>query len=104
MDQLINDRGILVDRQLVAAAVECDLQYKDTVTARAYELTGLANPNSPAQIKGWLTDHGVEVDSLDKKAVKGMKIGGWNRYSANSTGKVRIPGYGIQRAYCRVAE
>jgi DNA polymerase len=72
MDQQINDRGILVDRQLVAAAVECDLQYKDTVTARAYELTGLANPNSPAQIMGWLTDHGVEVDSLDKKAVKGM--------------------------------
>ena len=72
MDQQINDRGILVDRQLVAAAVECDLQYKDTVTARAYELTGLTNPNSPAQIKGWLTDHGVEVDSLDKKAVKGL--------------------------------
>lgn len=72
MDQEINDRGILVDRELVAGAVECDNRYKDLVTARAYELTGLENPNSPAQIKGWLTDRGVSVDSLDKKAVKGL--------------------------------
>ena len=72
MDQEINDRGILVDRELVAGAVECDNRYKDLVTARAYELTGLENPNSPAQIKGWLADRGVSVDSLDKKAVKGM--------------------------------
>ena len=72
MDQEINDRGILVDRELVANAVLCDTEYKEAVTARAYELTGLDNPNSPAQIKGWLTDRGVEVDSLDKKAVKSM--------------------------------
>lgn len=70
MDQEINDRGILVDRQLVASAVLCDNQYRDQVTARAYELTGLSNPNSTAQIKGWLADHGVEAESLDKKAVK----------------------------------
>ena len=72
MDQEINDRGILVDRELVAGAVECDNRYKDLVTARAYELIGLENPNSPAQIKGWLTDRGVSVESLDNKAVKGM--------------------------------
>jgi len=72
MDQEINDRGILVDRELVANAVLCDTEYKEAVTARAYELTGLVNPNSPAQIKGWLSDRGVEVDSLDKKAVKSM--------------------------------
>ena len=72
MDQEINDRGILVDRELVANAVLCDTQYKEAVTARAYELTGLDNPNSPAQIKGWLSDRGLEVDSLDKKAVKSL--------------------------------
>lgn len=72
MDQEINDRGILVDRELVTNAILCDTQYKEAVTARAYELTGLENPNSPAQIKGWLSDRGVEVDSLDKKAVKSM--------------------------------
>lgn len=72
MDQNINDRGILVDRELVANAVLCDTQYKESITARAYELTGLENPNSPAQIKGWLNDRGMEVESLDKKAVKNM--------------------------------
>ena len=70
LDQEINDRGILVDLELVAGAVECDLQYKEQTTRRAYELTGLNNPNSPAQIKSWLSEHGVEADSLDKKAVK----------------------------------
>lgn len=72
MDQEINDRGILVDQQLVANAVLCDNQYRDLVTARAYELTGLSNPNSPAQIKSWLSDHGVETETLDKKSVKGL--------------------------------
>jgi DNA polymerase len=72
MDQEINDRGILVDRKLVSSAVLCDNQYRDTVTARAYELTGLQNPNSPAQIKGWLAERGVEAESLDKKAVKSL--------------------------------
>ena len=72
MDQEINDRGILVDRELVENAVLCDTQYKEAVTARAYELTGLENPNSPAQIKGWLSEHGMEVESLNKKAVVSM--------------------------------
>ena len=72
MDQEINDRGILVDQQLVENAVLCDNQYRQMVTARAYELTGLTNPNSPAQIKGWLAEHGVEAEKLDKKTVKGL--------------------------------
>lgn len=72
LDQEINDRGILVDRELVSHAVECDLLYKNKATARAYELTGLSNPNSVSQVKGWLSGHGVEVNSLDKKAVKGL--------------------------------
>lgn len=72
MDQEINDRGILVDWQLVENAVLCDNQYRQMVMARAYELTGLSNPNSPAQIKGWLAEHGVEAEKLDKKTVKGL--------------------------------
>lgn len=72
MDQEINDRGILVDRELVENAVLCDTQYKEAVTAKAYELTGLENPNSPVQIKGWLNEHGVKVESLNKKAVVSM--------------------------------
>ena len=72
MDQEINDRGILVDQKLVENAVLCDNQYRQMVTARAYELTGLSNPNSPVQIKGWLAEHGVEAEKLDKKTVKGL--------------------------------
>ena len=69
LDQEINDRGILVDKKLVEQAVAGDLLLKEIVTKRAYELTGLENPNSVAQIKGWLEGQGVEVDSLSKQAV-----------------------------------
>ncbi len=72
MDQEINDRGIMVDPVLVQHAIECDEQYKALTTQRAYELTGLDNPNSPAQIKDWLADQGMDTDVLDKKAVKSM--------------------------------
>jgi len=72
MDQEINDRGIMVDPVLVQHAIECDEQYKALTTQRAYELTGLDNPNSPAQIKDWLADQGVETETLDKKAVKAL--------------------------------
>lgn len=72
LDQEINDRGIRVDPVLVKHAIECDLRYKERATARAYELTGLSNPNSPTQIKEWLAGHGVEADTLDKKAVKAL--------------------------------
>jgi DNA polymerase len=70
LDQEINDRGILVDRDLVTGAVECDLQYKEYTTLQAYELTGLDNPNSVLQVKAWLSGRGVDAESLDKKAVK----------------------------------
>ena len=72
LDQEINDRGIMVDQTLTAQAVRCDLEFKERATAQAQQLTGLANPNSLAQVKGWLAERGVEVDSLDKKAIKGL--------------------------------
>ena len=72
MDQEINDQGILIDPILVKHAIECDEQYKTLTTQRAYELTGLENPNSPAQIKDWLANQGIEAEALDKKAVKGL--------------------------------
>ena len=72
MDQEINDRGIMVDPVLVTHAIECDNLYKEIVTARAYELTGLSNPNSPTQLKDWLANHGIETEALDKKAIKAL--------------------------------
>jgi DNA polymerase len=72
LDQEINDRGVLVDLDMVSKAVECDLMYKDHMTAKAYELTGLDNPNSVSQVKEWLSERGIETQSLDKKTVKGL--------------------------------
>lgn len=70
VDQRINDRGIMVDLNLVNHAVACDLLYKETASARAYELTGLDNPNSVSQLKGWLSEKGLDVNSLAKDTVK----------------------------------
>ena len=69
LDQRINDRGVLVDMGLVRQAVRCERLHKEVVTERAYELTGLENPNSVAQLKGWLGENGVEAESLSRKAV-----------------------------------
>ena len=72
LDQRINDRGVLVDMELVKNAVSCEHLHKEVVTKRAYELTGLENPNSVVQLKGWLGDMGMEAESLSKKAVAEM--------------------------------
>ena len=70
MDQRINDRGIMVDQELIGHAVACDLLYKETVTKKAYEISGLENPNSVSQLKDWLNEKGIEVDSLAKADVE----------------------------------
>lgn len=72
MDQRINDRGILIDRNLVEQAIICDLMLSDEMTKRAYALTGLENPNSVSQLKGWLEERGIPVDSLGKKDVAAL--------------------------------
>ena len=70
LDQEINDRGIAVDMQLVDNAVKLDEISKESLMTKMQALTGLDNPNSVAQMKGWLSDNGIETESLDKKAVK----------------------------------
>jgi DNA polymerase len=69
LDQQINDRGVLVDMELVKNAIKCDKLQKDENFSKAQILTGLKNPNSVAQLKKWLLDNGVQVPSLTKKAV-----------------------------------
>ena len=70
LDQRINDRGFKVDMDFVMQAIYCDKQFTVVATERAYELTGLENPNSVSQLKEWLSERGVEVESLSKKNVK----------------------------------
>ena len=72
MDQRINDRGVLIDQTLVTQAITCDLMMSEEMSKRAYELTGLENPNSVSQLKSWLEDRGIEVPSLGKKDVAAM--------------------------------
>ena len=72
LDQRINDRGIRIDRSLVEQAITCDLLYKELATKRAYELSELENPNSVSQLKEWLANKGIKVDSLSKANVKDL--------------------------------
>lgn len=70
LDQEINDRGIQLDMALVEQAIAIDERSREELSAKMRQLTALENPNSVQQMKEWLTKHGLEVDSLDKKAVK----------------------------------
>ena len=72
MDQRINDRGVMIDKTLVEQAITCDLLLSEEMKKRAYELTGLENPNSVSQLKTWLDERGIEVDSLGKKDVAAL--------------------------------
>ena len=69
IDQEINDRGIGVDMELVRQAIAIDARSRERLTAAMRELTELENPNSVQQMKQWLADHGLETDTLGKKAV-----------------------------------
>ena len=71
-DQEINDRGIGVDMEMVRNAIAMDGRSKSELSAAMQELTELENPNSVQQMKQWLSENGVETDSLDKKAVAGL--------------------------------
>jgi len=69
LDQEINDRGVLVDMELVQEAIICDRAHKKDAFRKAQELTGLNNPNSVSQLKGWLRNNGVNLKSLSKNTV-----------------------------------
>lgn len=69
LDQQINDRGILLDRRLVKQAIACDVSFKENNMALARRITGLENPNSPMQLKEWLSQNGIITESLSKDTV-----------------------------------
>ena len=72
LDQRINDRGICLDMELVRNAIAFDERSRKTLTTAMQDLTNLENPNSVTQMKQWLSDNGLEVDSLGKKEVAEM--------------------------------
>ena len=72
LDQEINDRGVALDMELVHQAIAMDTRSRADLTAAMKKLTALDNPNSVQQMKQWLSDNGLEVDSLGKKEVAEM--------------------------------
>lgn len=76
LDQEINDRGILVDLQMVENAITFDERSKATIADEMRGLTDIDNPNSVSQMKSWLSDQGIEVESLGKKAIEKHGING----------------------------
>ena len=69
LDQEINDRGIAVDMDVVENAILFDEQAKSSLSEKMKKLTGLDNPNSVQQMRDWLAENGLEMDSLGKKEV-----------------------------------
>lgn len=72
LDQEINDRGIGLDMMLVQNAIRMDEQSRTELTALMRELTALDNPGSVQQMKRWLAENGMEVESLGKKQVAAL--------------------------------
>ncbi|KGK87341.1 XRE family transcriptional regulator [Clostridium sp. HMP27] len=72
IDQKINDRGIAIDMDVVEQAIKMDEHSKEELSEEMKKLTNLDNPNSVVQMKQWLSDNGVETDTLGKKAVAEM--------------------------------
>lgn len=72
LDQEINDRGIRLDMQMVDHAIRIDDQSSAELAQKMQALTALENPNSVAQMKAWLAEHGMEVESLGKKDIKAL--------------------------------
>ena len=69
IDQEINDRGIALDMTMVENAIAMDEKSKEELHAALKRITNLENPNSVMQMKQWLSEHGMETDTLGKKAV-----------------------------------
>lgn len=72
LDQEINDRGIMLDMNVVENAISFDEKSKAELTISMQNITNLDNPNSVVQMKQWLSDNGVEAESLGKKDVAAM--------------------------------
>ena len=72
LDQIINDRGIAIDMDIVEQAIKMDEHSKEELSEEMKKLTNLDNPNSVVQMKQWLSDNGLVTDTLGKKAVVEM--------------------------------
>lgn len=70
LDQVINDRGVMIDTDFARAAVELAEQRKPQIIEAMAEISGLSNPNSPTQLLPWLQERGYPFDDLRADTVK----------------------------------
>lgn len=70
LDQEINDRGVLLDMDVVNGALAIDEAYKEKLMKWGQEITGLENPNSPSKLLAWFKEQGLELPNLTKDTVK----------------------------------
>lgn len=70
LDQKINSKGVMADKKIVDNAIAFDTAEKETLMQEAKEVTGLDNPNSPAQLKAWVESHGIEMPNVQKATVE----------------------------------
>ena len=70
LDQIINDRGVLLDVDMAEKIVGFDTLRSEELLQESRELTGLSNPNSLQQLKPWLSEHGLPAESLRKDDVE----------------------------------
>lgn len=74
LDRVINGTGVLIDTEMMSKSIEIGLRHQEALMEEAKALTGLDNPGSVAQLKGWLTDEtGEEITSLSKENVEILK-------------------------------
>lgn len=69
LDQRMNDHGVRIAVDMVAKIVDYDTVRKEELQKEAQEITGLANPNSLAQLKTWLNDQGMPMTSVTKDTI-----------------------------------
>ena len=108
LDQRINDRGVRLDVALVDQALKLDAEYSARLKDEAQELTGLPNPKSDSQLKGWLAGRGLVTDSLDKEAIPALLTAAQDDTTRRvlmlrqEMGKTSVKKYGaMARGLCR---
>lgn len=90
LDQEINDRGIMLDMTMVQNAIAFDEKSKSALMLQMQNITGLDNPNSVVQMKEWLSDNGVEMESLGKKEVAGFVKSSEGNANGNITEALKL--------------
>lgn len=90
LDQEINDRGIMLDMDVVNNAIAFDERSKASLMKAMQDITNLDNPNSVVQMKQWLSDNGVEMESLGKKEVASFVKDPYGNANANITEALKL--------------